>query len=118
MQDKIIFITLPEVLEQFKNQMEQFKPNEENKENYDEQKASLAMTIVAFIVWVLFFMLWIYALWVLLSIVNIHRKREEGINALYVILLLFLLFYMPLFGMVVIYLLVYPELRKIKSIKY
>lgn len=114
MQDKIIFITLPEVMEQFKHQMERFKPNEEKKENYDEEKANLAMTIVAFIVWVLFFMLWLYALWVLLSVVQLHRKRDHGVNALYVILLLFLLFYMPLFGMVVIYLLVYPELRKMK----
>lgn len=106
----IIFTTLPELYEGFQKKVEEYK-----KENYDNLEDNPVAMWVALLLSLILLVLWIYAFWLIVSGVSLLRRKGMEIPYLFVILVLFLLFYMPFFGMIIVYLLVFPEFQALRG---
>jgi hypothetical protein len=110
---ELIFTTLPELYEKFQQQVEYYK---DQKENYENLEDNPVVMWVALLITLTLLILWVYAFWMVISGVSLLRRKGMEIPYLFVIFVLFLLFYMPLFGMIIVYLLVFPEIRSLKGL--
>jgi len=108
---ELIFTTLPELYEKIQIQIENYKAKKENYENLENNPVLMWVTLLVAIT---LMVLWFYAVWLVVHGVSLLRQKDMEIPYLFVILVLFLLFYMPLFGMVIVYLLIFPEIKAIR----
>jgi|688.fasta_scaffold252471_3 hypothetical protein len=108
MKGDIVFTTSPKLLETFQKHV-----GINQQENYEDEPLNPLLAGIFLFFWMLFFLLWIYAIWIVIAMVQRLRKQDKGINALFIIFLLFILFYMPMFGTLVVFVVVYPEARKV-----
>jgi hypothetical protein len=108
---ELIFTTLPELYEKLQIQIENYKAK---KENYEDLENNPVIIWVALLIAITLMVLWFYAFWIVVRGVSLLRQKGMEIPYLFVILVLFLLFYMPLFGMVIVYLLIFPEMKAIR----
>jgi len=104
MKGDIVFTTTPQLFEAYQN----FK----NKENYDKDQQMTTEDWVLFAIGSVFLVIWLVALVMLFLAIQRARTKNIKIPYLFVIFLLFLMFYMPMFGTVVFFVVVYPEIRE------
>jgi tryptophan-rich sensory protein len=112
MNSDLVFTTAPKLVESFQQQTGIFA----SRENYEDKDKPRGSTEEFFlmILWVLFILLWVWALMIVLHTVKRGREKGAQMNYAFVIFLLFILFYMPMFGTIVVFVVLYPEVRKLK----